>query len=308
MSDPQVLVVGSGPAGISAALWLRDLEIPFAWWSGSGLGGTLRRVGNAIHNYPGVNVGHGMQLVRSFAAQLQELALAPVADAEVVAIEASERGWRARREGGGALDVDALLLATGTRPRLLGLPGEEEWLGRGVEISVTRRRDDYRAKPVVVVGGGDAALEGALLLAEVDCWVHLVHRNPRLRAQRRFARAAQAHPRVTLYPGRRVQALHTSERIEGVTLDDGTRIEARGLFERIGVQPSLPVGVPQTSRRPNGFLRVTLGGRVCDEVGLVVPGLYAAGDIMDAEHQSVAWSVGTAARTVASIRIDLQSG
>ena len=306
MTTPRVLVVGAGPAGISAALWLRDLAIPFAWWSAGPVGGTLRRVGNPVLNYPGYSAPRGDMLVEQFISQLDALQLAPECDVELRGLERTDLGWRACRDAGD-LVVDAVILATGTRPRMLGLPGERSWLGRGVELSVTRRREDYRGQEVVVAGGGDAALEGALLLHEVGCRVHVVHRGQAFRAQQRFIDAVEDAERIHTHFNREVVGFEANERMESVTLDDGEVLQARGLFERIGVAPAVPPGVPEGALLRSGYLRVTTAGRVSESGGGVFAGLYAAGDVMDPEHQSVAWSAGTAARAVASIRFDLEA-
>src|SRR5690625_1336921 len=207
--SPTDLVIGAGVGGISAAPWLRDRQVTFDWVEASdSIGGTLRRVGNPIDELAGLKAHSGVELVTRYRTQLQQLALGPRYKVRVEHIAPLPHDrLRAHFEGGSVADYDAILLCTGTRPRMLNLPHEDALLGRGVEVSVTRTRERYRNQRVAVVGGGDAALEGLLLLSEVTDELHLIHRRSTFRAQARFVRKVQQNPKITLHLNEQVQEL-----------------------------------------------------------------------------------------------------
>lgn len=307
----EILVVGSGPAGISTVLWLRDLELPFRWISSDRvLGGTLNRVSNPISNFAGIEVNEGRQLVPHFAAQLRSHGLQPELETRLVHLSI-EKGPHGRNEFTASIDGDngtsnastfgSVVLATGTRPRMLGLPNEVRLLGHGVEISVSGARSRYEGLATAIVGGGDAAFEGALLLAEMCPRVYLVHRSHELRTQQRFFDAVQAHQRIEVILGDEIMELLTDadNAVEGVRLTSGRELAVRGLFERIGVEPAVPSGLEPEVVCEHGYLITERHGRTS------VSGLYAVGDVADREHQSVAWAVGSGAHVATAIQRDL---
>lgn len=293
MSTPvPALIVGAGPAGFAARLWLHDLKVPCVWMDRTGVvGGTLRRVGNPVHNWAGRSYASGIALADELADHAASLGLECMGGCEVMGVEPLEQGWEVRSTAG-PFQASQVLLATGTRPRQLPLSGVAAWQGRGLEISVTRTRDRYRDRPVCVIGGGDAALEGALLLAAVTSTVHLVHRSNAFRGQPRFVDRVLQHPHISVHTGRQVSGLASSEpggALESVQLDDGQRLRVDGVFVRIGVEPSIPVLGAEVARGPGGYLAPLRSG------GLA-PGLWCAGDVSDGEHQSAAWAAGQGAR------------
>lgn len=305
LSHP-VLIVGAGAAGISAALWLYDRKIPFQWFEQSNsVGGTLLRVGNPIDELIGTDSANGPDLVEKFIGQLNVRGIAPALNVEVVALSPSDKFVDVTYESGGVVSsrrFSGIIVASGTRPRRLGLPFEEELLGHGVEISVTRKRHAYAGRSVAVVGGGDAALEGALLLAEVCTHVSIIHRRENFRAQTRFIDAVQANPRIRVVTGE-VEKLLISNSIDavsltGVQLKSGVHIDAEGLFVRLGVEPVFPLGTIREERIAGAFN--------CDEYGRTSqPRVYVAGDLSASHYQSVSWCAGSAGRAVSTLCQDL---
>lgn len=284
------VVVGAGPAGISAVLWLRDLDVPFVWLGEPGrLGGTLLRVGNPLRNVPGVLTADGPSLVQRYRNQLVQLDLTPQ-DGVVQRITRREDSFDVQTNIG-TIVARQVLLCTGTEPRLPGLPGETQLLGNGVEISVTRNRGRYAGQNVVVVGGGDAAAEGALLLAEVCPRVSMLVRGEQFRAQPRFVERILASPRIEVHWCASLSGYDTQGgSLVGVRLSDGRLLACTGAFLRIGVQARLPAQMPEVRKDAAGYLTVDADGRTS------VPGLWAAGDVTGAAFQSVAWAGGQAAR------------
>ena len=299
-----VLVVGAGIGGIATAIWLRDLDIDFDWVEASAtIGGTLLRVGNPIDELPGYPALDGPALVARYREQLEGFGRAPRFHQRVTRLSPTTAGAVevVFEDGGDAVVYAAVILCTGTTPRLLSLPHEQELLGRGVELSVTRNRDRYAGQKVAVVGGGDAALEGVILLTEVCDEIHLIHRRSQFRGQRRFIEQVLEHPSVTLHLESEVDAiLPADNQLGGVRLSNGITLAVRGLFVRLGVSPSYPEGLldnaPNTCPR---YLPDTAEGRG------PLPGTYVVGDVGTSTHQSVAWAMGSAARAVATVCRDL---
>lgn len=300
-----VLVIGAGIGGISAALWLRDRHVAFDWVEAqSSIGGTLQRVGNPIDELAGLKSRNGPELIERYRTHLESLSLAPEFNRRVTRLEPSTNRCVIVHFGDGTKTrYDAVVISTGTQPRTLGLEHEETLLGRGVELSVTRTRHRYKGKPVAVVGGGDAALEGLLLLTDVTSELHIIHRRTSFNAQPRFIDAVMKHPRITKHLGRRVVEIIPTDdggHVTGLTLDNGQRLNVGGLFVRIGVQPTYPEGLILAANN-KGYLPEDVDGR-----GPLL-GTYIVGDVGTRHYQSVAWAMGSAARAVLTLCHDLRT-
>lgn len=303
-ANSPVVILGAGAAGISCALWLHNLEVPFRWLcAAEEPGGTLLRVGNPVVNYPGVHASNGREIVEAFTRQLCTVGIGPELGVRAESIAQDDDYWRVtlRDQGGKASEVicPQLVIATGTKPRMLGLEHERELLGKGVEISVTRNRERYAGKRVCIVGGGDAALEGALILQDCCPQIHLVHRRTRFPAQERFVERVRQASNITMHLDDEVQRILPGDehrRLHGVELKSGRELHVEGLFVRIGVSARYPAGLPSACINDDSYLRVDESGQT------PMRGLYAAGDVTGAAHQSVAAAVGGGARCATAIQ------
>ena len=262
----------------------------------------LQRVNNRILNYPGLPADDGRALTDALTQHLNSMELSQSLEKSTIQrLECSPDGASvdAFFENESSRRLDAVLLATGTRYRQLGVPGEDE--GLGDYISQSSKGDGHRfaGQPVAVVGGGDAGLENALTLAGLDCSVTLLLRSEELRARPSFVDQVRIHPRI------RIAAIpSTVERVEpsdgGCLLHiDGpggliTR-EFAALFVRIGVAPVLPDGLESLTRDERGFIQVD---RRCQTSQVSV---FAAGDITNTPLRSVATAVGDGARAARAI-------
>lgn len=297
-----ILVVGAGPAGVSTALWLRFLALGFDWaCAAPTVGGTLHRVGNPIDNYPGLPASNGRVLAEQLRQHVESVGLTPELSRRVTALHRDPAGgFQLVFAHTATRHYRRVVLCTGTKPRLLGLAGETRRLRRDVHTGVSDNLSRYPGEAVAVVGGGDGAMEGALLLAERCREVHLIHRRDGFRGQHRFIEAVHAHPKISVHrPQHVAELLVERDRLNGVRLSDGSVLHVRALFERLGVQPELPEGLPADAVDPEGYLRVDTRGRTCWS------GLYGAGDICGRDHQSVSTAVGDGARVSLAIQADL---
>lgn len=301
------LIVGAGAAGFSAALWLEEFKVPYRWISmGGELGGILGRVNNPIKTIPGMPLERGKDAPRAWRAQLDALGLQGPEDDELAHLSVEEDLVLATLKRAGQLRAQRVLLATGTRYRQLHIPGEQDGLVQGVvSQSVSGDAASVAGQRVAIVGGGDAAFEGALILAKHGCQVELMLRSwpPQARAQ--FVAPVQQHPNITLWPvPAQVTQVHADAQEHTCTLSvkvgelAPVQLKVAKLFVRVGVEPVCPPGA-SLLRDEAGYLRVDHQGRTN------IPQLFAAGDVISDPLQAVSWAIGQGARCARAIAHDL---
>ena len=284
MAEYDVLVAGTGVAGLTAALFAARHGHSCAVL-GVEPGGSLLSI-TRIEDFPGFPQGvAGYEL----CPQVQEQAARFGAEfqlAEVQRLETDAGGWRVATSDG-AYRARAVIVASGSRPRALGVPGEERLVGRGVSHCASCDGPLFGGRAVGVVGGGDSAVQEALALTEYAARVSILHRGPTLSAQQTYQQRALDHPAVEVRYGATVEEILGEEVVGGVRLRDAasgaeTRLELAGLFVYVGLAPN------------TDFLR---GLGVLDQAGRVPtdawmrrsrPGLRAAGDVRtDAAAQAI---------------------
>ena len=206
-----VLIIGAGPAGLSAARWCDELGLnTLVLEQAEEVGGQLLSVHNAVENYLGVRAANGRQLRDLFAEETNDCEFDLWTNVELDSVNLKAK--RITLKSGEALQSIALIIATGLRRRTLGIPGETEFVGRGIIESGARDREQLAGKDVCVIGGGDAAAENALVLAEVCPTVTLVHRGRKLRARREFSEQLHTHHCVTVFPESQVRRILGDDR------------------------------------------------------------------------------------------------
>jgi thioredoxin reductase (NADPH) len=304
LSDaPDLLVVGAGPAGVSAALWARSLELSVRVLEAGGeAGGQLHLVHFEPANFAGAASGPGPAL----ASRLQRQLEACGADVRWrTPAESLESGAVATvRAGGARHEARAVLIATGARRRTLEVPGERELEGRGVSYSATQDRDRFAGEDVLVVGGGDAAYENALILADVGSRVTLAVRGAP-RARRRFRDAVAAEPRIEVLEDTRVTAFDGGDRLRVARLE-GTRgaweLPVAGVVIKAGIVPNTEWCGDGLELDDEGWIRVD------DRHGTSHPRVWAAGDVTRPEPLGISVATGQAAQAVAALRAALIEG
>ncbi|HJU56522.1 MAG TPA: FAD-dependent oxidoreductase [Pyrinomonadaceae bacterium] len=296
-----VIIIGAGPAGLSAAMWCDGLGLDaLVLEAGAEVGGQLLSVYNPIENYLGVRAGSGRELSDQFAEQVEGAEFDLWTGVEIESVDLLAK--RVALRSGEELQAISLILATGVRRRRLGIPGEMELAGRGVMESGQRDRDLFAGLDVCVIGGGDAAAENALLLAEVCATVTLVHRGKRLRARAEFVERLRGEHCITVFKEAVVRRIIGETEVEAVEImREGAlkpfQMAVKGVIVRVGVEPNTELFREQLHVDERGYV-VTTG-----EQETSVGNVFAVGDVSNPLAPTVAGAVGagaTAAKVIAS--------
>jgi thioredoxin reductase (NADPH) len=300
-----VIIIGAGPAGLSAARWCDELGLDtLVLEQVEGIGGQLLSVHNRIENYLGVRAQNGRELRDIFTEQTKDCDFDLWTNVEIDTIDLKAK--RVGLKSGEELQSIAIVIATGLRRRRLGIPGEAEFVGRGIIESGKRDRDQFAGKDVCVIGGGDAAVENALLLAEVCPTVTLVNRGRKLRARREFAEQLHTHHCLTVFPESHVRRIMGNERVEAVEIERAQAIKpfqmaVQGVLVRIGWEPNTDFIRGQLELDGGGY--VIVGSQ--QETSVV--NVFAIGDVANPLAPTIAGAVGAGATAAKVIAARLQS-
>jgi thioredoxin reductase (NADPH) len=289
----ELIVIGGGPAGYTAALYsaranLRPLVIEGFNW-----GGQLM-ITSDVENYPGYPDGVlGPEMMRDFRAQAERFGAEFLTD-NVTKVDFSERPFRVWVEGD-EYRANAVIVATGAEARQIGLPSERALHGRGVTYCATCDAAFYRDKEVVVVGGGDSAMEEATFLTKFASKVTLIHRRDEFRASQIMVDRARANEKIeflTPYVVEEVLGVEdgklTGVRLRNVESDETTDFATDGLFVAIGHDPTTKLFLDQLDHDDAGYL-VTRG----KSTETNVPGVFAAGDVQDHVYRQAVTAAGS---------------
>jgi thioredoxin reductase (NADPH) len=280
MPDPhELVIVGSGPAGLTAAVYAGRANLQPVVIEGIGAGGQLMLTTD-VENYPGFPDGVlGPELMMKFREQAERFGAEFVtADADRVDLSGDAFGvWVGERE----FRARSMIVTTGASARMLGLPSEQRLLGHGVSTCATCDGFFFREKPIAVVGGGDSALEEAIFLTKFATTVTIVHRRDELRASKIMQDRALANPKIEFKWNSAVTDVMGNGAVEAVRLQDTVTgaesdLEVQGLFVAIGHDPNTALFRDQLDLDDNGYI-VTAP----DSTRTSVDGVFAAGDVQD---------------------------
>jgi len=288
----ELVIVGSGPAGLTAAVYAGRANLQPVVIEGIGAGGQLMLTTD-VENYPGFPDGIlGPELMMKFREQAERFGAEFVtADADRVALTpggpfgvwVGEREFRSR----------SMIITTGASARMLGLPAEQRLLGHGVSTCATCDGFFFREKPIAVVGGGDSALEEAIFLTKFATTVTIVHRRDELRASKIMQDRARANPKIEFKWNSAVSDVIGNGSVEAIRLQDTVTgvesdLEVQGLFVAIGHDPNTALFTGQLDLDENGYI-VTAS----DSTRTSIDGVFAAGDVQDHVYRQAITASGS---------------
>lgn len=294
-----IVILGSGPAGMAAALYAARDELSPLVLTGMELGGQVSLT-ESIENYPGFPEGiPAQELIERFKAQAERFGARFIMDV-ATQVDLSRRPFVVKTYGM-TYTADALIIATGASPRKLEVPGEKEFTGRGVSYCATCDGWFFKDKDVIVVGGGDSALEEGLFLTRYAKKVTIVHRRDQLRAQPYLQKQAFAHPKIEFIWNTVVTEILGDESVNGVRLrnvktGEEEEMSIDGVFIFIGHVPNTDLFKGQLELDERGYIKVE------GWVKTSVPGVFAAGEVADPRYRQVITSAGMGAAAAIEAR------
>jgi thioredoxin reductase (NADPH) len=288
----EVVIIGSGPAGLTAAIYAGRSKLSPLLITGNALGGQAATT-SEVENYPGFPDGIGGMDLTQLMQQQAERFGARVQMDEVVEVNLRQHPFAVKTYGN-TYEARSLIIATGVSPRLLGVPGEEEFRGRGVSFCATCDGFFYRDKKVAVVGGGDAAVEEAIYLTRFASTVYVIHRRNRLRAQKVVQQRALENDKIKLVWDSVVtevlgQDTVAAVRTKNVKTGEEATLAVEGMFIYVGTIPNTKLFEGQLEFDERGYIATDR------RMHTSVPGVFAAGDVQERALRQVATAVGSGA-------------
>jgi thioredoxin reductase (NADPH) len=286
-----IVIIGSGPAGLTAAVYaaranLAPLLIE-GWQSGGQLATTTE-----VENYPGFSKGiMGPELMKEMRAQADRFGT-EFLSGDVTAIDFKKRPFTLTVDGERTFEAKTVIIATGASAIQLGLKNETRLIGHGVSTCATCDGFFFRGKELIVVGGGDSALEEALFLTKFATKVSVVHRRDKLRASKIMQDRAMKNERITFLWNSVIEDILGSDAVTGVRLknivtEQTTDLPCSGVFVAIGHRPNTSLFAGQLEMDAKGYL-ITKKGTATS-----VPGIFAAGDVQDSTYRQAVTAAGT---------------
>jgi thioredoxin reductase (NADPH) len=288
----KLIIIGAGPAGLSAALYAARADLAPLVITGSQPGGQIA-ISHIIENYPGFVDGTGGAEFSELLQKHAEKFGARFINDQVTGLDLSSRPYKVKLYGKEIL-THTLILATGASPVYLNVPGEKEFTGRGVSYCATCDGFFFRGKDVVVVGGGDSAMEEGLFLTRFANTVTIIHRRDELRAGAILANRAKENPKVRFKLNTVVSEIKgenavQSLRLKNVVTDEEEDFPAQGVFIFIGHKPNTELVAGQLDIDPHGYLLTDVSMKT------KLPGVFAAGEMADPNYRQVITSAGMGA-------------
>lgn len=285
-----LIIIGGGPGGLTAGIYALRASMRTVLFESAALGGQMTK-SDIVENFPGFQTINGFDLSQKFFEHAQSYNL-EILSQEVRSVEPGLKSHAILLDSGETLRAHAIVMAMGGEPRKLGIPGEDEFYGKGVSYCAVCDGFFFRDKTVAVVGGGDTAAEEALYLSKLARKVYLIHRRDALRASMILQKRIIADPKIDILWNHVATAIHSEEdQVSSVALNDTqsgqqTTLPVEGVFIFIGFDPRnqlVPAGI-----KCNGD-----GYVVTDEKCEVnIPGLFAIGDLREKYARQIATAVG----------------
>ncbi len=285
-TDPlhaQIIIIGAGPAGYTAAVYAARANRSPCLITGLQPGGQLTMTTD-VENYPGfAEIIQGPWLMEQMRQQAEKVGTTLIDDV-IVAVDLARRPFQITGDSGRLYHADCLIIATGAKARWLGLASEEKFMGSGVSACATCDGFFYRGQEVAVIGGGNTAVEEALYLTNHATRVYLVHRRDQLRAEKILQQRLLAHPQINVIWNSVVEEILGQDHPPGVTgvrlrhtqSGDYRELAVQGVFVAIGHDPATTLFKGQLDMDDGGYIHT-----IPDRTQTSIPGVYAAGDVQD---------------------------
>lgn len=299
-----IIIIGSGPAGLSAAIYAQRACLDTIVIEKNGISGGQVLNTWEVDNYPGFPGVTGFELSRQFREHANKLGARVVQD-EVVQVELSGNVKKVVCEEE-TYEARCVILGSGAHHRTLEVPGEEELRGAGVSYCATCDGAFFRGRTVAVVGGGDAALEDAIFLARMCEKVYIVHRRDKLRGAKRLQERLQALENIEFVWNSETAAIEGNGQVEALRLrqtqtGEERRLDVDGVFIAVGIAPESELYAGQLELDEQGYIRADESGQTS------VPGVFAAGDVRTKALRQILTAASDGANCVASAERYLQA-
>jgi thioredoxin reductase (NADPH) len=284
-----VIIIGAGPAGYTAGIYCSRARHDTLILSGVLPGGQLVNT-TEVENYPGFENGiMGPDLMITMRKQTERMGTT-IIDDEVIDVDFRHKPFKiltASEE----YECKAVIIATGASPRKLGLPGEQTFGGRGVSYCATCDGPFFRNQEIIVVGGGDSAIEEATFLTKFGSKVHIIHRKDALRASKVMQERAFSNPKIQMHWNSVVSDIQGDQKVQSIILTDiksgqKTTIPAGAVFVAIGHEPNTKIFVNRVEMDEQGYIKLK------DHTKTSIPGVFAAGDVHDHRYRQAITAAG----------------
>lgn len=296
MTVHELIIIGSGPAGYTAAIYAARAALnPVVFEGALDSGGALMNT-TEVENFPGFPDGvMGPDLMGQMRSQAEKFGAQLISD-DVEAVDLTGKIKKVTDSAGKIWEAKAVILAMGSGYRKLGVEGEEQLSGRGVSWCATCDGAFFRDKPIAVIGGGDSAAEEATFLTRFASRVTLVHRRDELRASKAMVARAEKDPKLDFAWNSVVESINGDARVESVTLRDTVtgehrQLEVSGVFVAIGHDPRSTLVTGQVELDEAGYVKVVAGSQATN-----LPGVFACGDLVDHTYRQAITAAGSGCR------------
>lgn len=283
-----ILVIGSGPAGLSAAVYAKRANLKVVVVEREYYGTGQIAESHQVDNYLGLLGTNGYELGEKFREHAESLGV-EFKNGEAENFEALRDGWKVYLKQGEALETRTVIYAAGAVHRHLGIPGEQEYTGKGVSYCATCDGAFFKNKVTAVIGGGDTALDDALYLSDICSRVYLIHRRNEFRGSAKTVEKLKAKENVEFVLDAKPSLIKGTDKVTGLQMEDGRKLEVQGVFVAVGM-------IPLTAPVKNIVELDSAGYIVADETGKTsAEGFFVAGDVRTKTLRQVVTAVSDGA-------------